>query len=384
MSRIVTVLATILLGSVLAPAAPAEASAPWQPKTFPILLWSHGGDEAYMKLVADAGFNVIMTREEFLPACAKHGLKALVMPPKGEAVTPEMAQRLANHPDVIGFMFHDEPKPEEIVARAPEFLAVRQAAPNKLTYVNLALSPKARNALLKEMRPQVLSYDWYQWWFGSPADEKKRQDIFYGSMMVHQRAARQAGIPFWVWVEASAHSGAGKGVKGAFQGENLVCLRQSVYSNLAGGAKAIQWFSDKLVFNADRTALSAQGRDVATINLEIRRLADTLLPLTFAQTIHTGPHAPQPAPDAPVRTATNNILIGVFTAPGREMAQQATLLVVNKDIHQASQARLEFPRAPKSVRQLDKASGSWKRLPAGTEATVALDPGEGELLEVSW
>jgi len=375
------------LHAVAAPAIAQEAKpapTPWHPSEFPILLWSHGGDEAYMTQLKEAGFNSVMTREEFLPVCAKLGLKAIVMAPKGEAITPEMARRLANHPTVIGFMFHDEPGPEQIVERAPAFHAVREAAPNKLVYVNLALSPKARHALLKEMRPQVLSYDWYQWWFGNPFEEKKRQDVLYGSLTVHQKAARQAGIPLWVWIEVNANSGAGKGRKGELQATNLICLRQSAYSNLACGAKAIQWFNDKLFFNKDQTALSDCGRDVATINLEVRRLANKLLPLAFVQTVHTGPHTGAAWPEAPVRTATDNLLIGVFTSPGKEMAQQAHLLVVNKDIHKAAQAALEFPRAPRSLRLFNKADGTWRALENKPGATLPLEPGSGELIEVNW
>lgn len=379
-ARALRIVALLLL--VTGHAVGAETPA-WQPRKFPILLWSNGGNEAYMKLLADAGFTVVMTREEFLPACAKNGLKAIVMPPKGEVITPETAKRLASHPDVLGLFFHDEPTAEVIAQRAEAYQALRQAAPSKLIYVNVAVSPKARNALLQQLRPQLLSYDWYQWWFGSPLDEAKRQKNLYGSLATHQQAARQAGIPLWVWVEASANSGAGKGVKGVLQAENVVCLRQSVYSNLACGAKAIQWFNARLVFTGDQTALSACGRDVATINREIGRLADVLLPLTFSQAIQTGPCAAAPAPDSPVKTGTDNLLIGVFSGTKRG-GNSAVLLVVNKDVHKGAQARLEFPRGAKSLRQLDKVTGSWKRLGEGPEATLTLEPGSGELLEVSW
>jgi len=367
----------------ICPLSSAAQDAAWQPKRFPILLWSNGGDEAYMAILAEAGFTVVMTREEYLPACEKSGLEAIVMPPKGEEITPETAKRLASHPAVMGFMFHDEPKPEEIVQRAGTFHALRAAAPGKLIYVNLAVSPKARAALLKELRPQFLSYDWYQWWFGTPTDERKRQGNLYGTLSVHQKASRQTGGPLWVWVEADANTGRGKGKKGERLGENVVCLRQSVYSNLAGGAKAIQWFNDLIVFNKERTELSACGRDVATINREIRHLADVLLPLTFSQTIHTGPCATAVTPETPVRTGTDNILIGVFQT-SRPESSQLVLLVVNKDIHQAAQTRLEFPRPPKSVRRLNKADGSWSNLSNDAGATIPLEPGSGELLEVNW
>jgi hypothetical protein len=342
-----------------------------------------------MKAAAAAGFNVVMAKESQIPVCAKYKIKVLVMPDgssnaKGGGVEPEVARRLAGNPAIFGYFLHDEPKDESVITGlAPAYQALREAAPSRLVYVNLAVGPKNLYALIRILHPQMISYDWYQWWYGKPANEKRRQAAFYATLERYRAAALQEGVPLLTWVEASSNSGAGKGVAGSSPAENGVCLRQSVYSNLAYGSKGIQWFNAKLVFKRGSPELSACGLDVAALNAEIGKLGPTLLQLRSTEVFHTAPapaSAKVPSDNAAVRSATPDLIIGLFQHE-RERGR-IYAMVVNKGIIQAQDAALELKPAAKSVRRLDKQTGKWVPLAAGAALKLSLAPGDGELLEI--
>lgn len=361
---------TIALAAILA----APAAADWQPDRFMISLWGCPDTPELARAVADAGFNTVMCPAEQLDLCAEHGLQSIV-----RDATPEDARRLREHPAVWGWFVQDEPKEPPSVADA--VTAFHEADPDRPAYVNL-MAWQDLDEYIDAVKPRVLSYDYYQWWWNSKHH--------FWRLEVHRRAAREAGIPLICWVEANADPRWEWGEKGQTRlWHNPDRLRHSVYTALACGVKGIQWFNGYVVFKAAKgrvmlPELRESGRDVAAINHEVAALGSQLLPLTSTAVYHAAPlprGTQAPPEDHWLRPTAGDWLVGHFTDPsGRDLA-----MVVNRS-HERDRTmtvRVDPNRLP--AERFDVASARWQPMDApcvGGDALlrIPLRPGEGALL----
>ena len=358
----------LVAGSVLA----------WQPTEFMIAVWGGPHDDATARALADAGFNTVMCPSAQLDICRAHGLQVIV-----RDATPEMVPALIDDPAIWGYWVQDEPKAEEFTRVAERVAAFHAADTAHPAYVNLMAWMDLDN-YLSTVRPRFLSYDYYQWWWGS------HNHIW--RLKVHRAAALGAGLPLFCWVEANADRRWEMGEKGqTYLRDNQPKLRQSVYTSLAYGVKGIQWFNTYLVFNhaAGRRMLPElrpAGEDVKRLNGELAVLGPTLLGLRSVGVfdIPPGGRYTLALPDVygiSVRGA--DLVLGLFEDDSRTRYA----MVVNKHVYGGAWTILSFADPVNSIDRLDRASGAWSRVPAErhpgfVRVELVLRPGDGELLRL--
>ena len=370
----------LLLGVVML--IVTSASAEWQMDEFMIFVWGGPTDasgaasenDAPAELLRDANFNVVMCRADGLKICGEYGLKALVVSP-----TPALAARVKDDPAVWGYLIKDEPgDADEYPPLARQLREFRQADPNHPGYINLGGSYRGFHpTFIDVVKPDLLSYDYYQWSWG--------QDNHFSRLEEYRAAALAAGIPLLFYEHGNVSPPAKRKDDYHFYcADSMQRMRQTVFTALAYGVKGIQWFMGRHLWDGKK--LRPQGRDVAAINGELRRLGPTLVTLHSLDVLHTPPlpEATRPIPnDYWVRVREEDWVLGVFTDP----QTNSFLLLANRDHTRPNRAELTIRRPGVQVDKMDKATGRWLRIPTRddhdrTVVDLAAAAGDGELLRL--
>jgi hypothetical protein len=198
---------------------------------------------------SDCGFNVSLygyaTLQELLKACnvaQRHGVRILGHCPETHD-TPEVAASiLKNHPGFFGYVLQDEPSAIEIRERQKEIERLEKVDNEHCFYINLhpfyadwtLLHTKTKSydeyvdeALTTSCRQ--LSFDYY------PVTKHGLRDGWFSNLEVIRKKCLSKGIPFWGFVLSVPHA--------LYPQPTIGSLRLQVYSNLAYGAQAIQYFT---------------------------------------------------------------------------------------------------------------------------------------------
>lgn len=378
--KLAFVLVCILICFASAEAFSAEKEKPyknisqWRLTEFMISTWGAPTDEDSAKLFADTGFNVVMAPVSMLDILAKYKMKAIAM-----GVGPAEVAKIKNHPAVWGYYVRDEPWNQADYDKvAAEAEAIRKVDRSRPCYVNLGGAMEGHPTFLNTVKPDFLSFDFYQWWW-----RKTFGDHHFSRLESYRRAALDAELPLMCWVESSSDPRYEWGEAGAsWLPDNPQKLRHSVYTNLAYGVKGIQWFTAGLAFTpgADgKIVRNKAGDDIAAINAELKVLGPVLVGLTSTHVYHTSP-VPKTCRMLPisfwVNTDSKNTLIGAF----KDKRNNDYLLVVNKDWKNSNSIKLTFDSAVKEVESLNRTSGSWKSVLKSGRVNLELDMGDGVLL----
>ena len=328
------------------------------------------------RALSQAGFNTVLWPLDRLEVCRAAGLKLMA-----EQARPEDAAKLTADSAIWGYHLADEPKAPTFPKLAEQVADLHRADPNHPANINLVcFAGELLREYMKTVKPEVLSYDHYQWWWGSHSHFEKLEQ--------HRAAALAAGIPLTCWVEVNANPGMEWGGDRSCDPENAVKLRQSVYTSLAYGVKGIQWFSGEPNFRPGSAELSECGQHVAKLNAELQKLGGILIQLRSVDVFHTKPlprRTCESQHDHWAQVIGEELLWGMF----KDAADTDYILVANRDIHHRQQATIQFQRAGygrkvTSVLKLDKATGSWAQLGSniGILFVENLDPGDGQLFKV--
>jgi hypothetical protein len=371
---------------LLAPAARAG-----EISEFAIYLWGApqvADLEARAQAVAAAGFTVVDWPPEELDVLRNYDLKAMVHHPDEQT-----AARLSGHPALWGYHLGDEPYPEEkFPPIATQIKNIKKADPHHPAFVNvLSTTGEFLRTYMEVVRPEMLSFDYYQWWWGS--------DRYFEKLEQFRAAALGAGVPLLSCVEASANP-ANESGDHSYLPDNARKLRQSLYTTLAYGARGISWYSSNIVFEAGSTELTRTGKDVAALNAELRTIGPVLVQLRSLDVFHTPPLA------SGTRAAPKEHwvhLIGEEGRPGLVLGMfeddEGTdyILVANRDYRQSQSVvvRLQSKwlgiapwHKPKvysyAVDKFDKESGQWTVLSSSSFVgfTFVIGPGNGELFRI--
>jgi hypothetical protein len=356
-----------------------SAAFPWEMDQFLVLLgWPTEvqcpDDEALARVMSHAGINTVMWDLRRLELCRKYGLRLAV--PHGAAVTEDL-----DDPAVWGYHILHEPDERQFPFCAEVVAKLHQADPGRPAHVSVrADGGDLLRRFLEVVRPRILSYAHYQWWWGQQARH-------FPLLEDHRHASLDAGIPLVRWVEVNAAEGDSGGSSPLPQ-DNAVKLRQSVYTSLPYGIKGVEWFTAEKLFRHAAAELRPCGEDVAALNAELKRLGPVLVRLRSRDVFHTAPvpAACRPVPGGlGVATDTPDLVIGILEHP--DDGRSDYLLVANKSIRESRHVRLRFGRRPSGARRLSKRSGRWAplRVRRADEAGVlelSLAPGDGELLRV--
>ncbi len=205
--------------------------------------------EEHFRTFSECGFNVSLyiypDLEQMIRACRiadKYGVKIL-----GHCAethdTPELAAtKMKNVPGFFGYVLQDEPTSEQIAVLRHEMERLQKVDDNHCFYVNLL--PYYDEGALRHLKVRSyeeyldiaaatpcrqLSFDYY------PITKDGLREGWYQNLEIVRRQSLKAGKPFWGFVLSVPHY--------LYPQPTMGSLRLQVYSNLAYGAQAIQYFT---------------------------------------------------------------------------------------------------------------------------------------------
>jgi hypothetical protein len=370
---------------------------------FPIMAWDWPpNDLAAMKRLRDCGFTLAgFVPPEALDNCARAGLQAVVIDPRSrnynwtnvdEASARKniagLVAEVGGHPAVFGYYLRDEPGANLFPGLATVASLFRESAPGRWPYINLFPDYAYPSTLgttnyaeylecfIATCRPQIVSYDNY-----SLMDDGSVRENFWSNLESVRAACRKHGLDFWNIILAVAHFNYAEPTAAGF--------RLQAYSSLACGGRGLAYFTyfAPRFGNYRAAAVDQFGNETPTwqliqnVNLQIQKLAPTLLQLSCDDAYHLG--------DVPVGchgSSTNslvtgleggNALVGDFTH--RDGSRY--VMVVNKSLTRSRTCWPQFRQPPKSLKYTSSYTGA---LTAFEGEAVWLSPGQGVLIKPEW
>lgn len=158
-------------------------------------------------------------------------------------VTPESTiKKLKNHPALFGYFITDEPRPKELDFFKKRHLVWKGLDNSKLCYMNLLpnLGKESLNNLgitsyeqylkkASELGLSQISFDYY------PITENGIRETWYSNLEAIRKESIRTKKPFWAFALSTPHA--------IYPQPTQEMLRLQIYSNLAYGAQAIQYFT---------------------------------------------------------------------------------------------------------------------------------------------
>ncbi len=395
----------LLLALTLAGAAGfrAEAApAPGDTNFFPIMAWNWAPTEsAVLQKMRDAGLTVAgFVPPSALDACAAAGLNAIVSDPRISGVdwlrvdaaqarsnVQQVVAETAAHPAVLGYSLRDEPHSALFPGLGTMASLIREMAPSKWPYINLfpdyasadqlgtATYAEHLEKFIEVCHPDIISYDNY-----SLMDDGSLRENYWTNLEAIRHACQKHHLVFWNIVLSVAHF--------SYREPGAADFRFQAYTTLAYGGRGLSYFTyfAPAVGNYRMAPLDQFGNVTPTwywmqnVNLQIQKLAPTLLQLRSDQVYHFGkvPAGCQgPPTNSLVTKVHGECVVGEFT----HADQSRYVMVVNKDLLKSRHCAVEYRRPPKRVQYVSPYSGG---LGAFDGEQVWLAPGQGVLLKPDW
>lgn len=230
------------------------------------------------RVMRDAGFDVSVDGYDSigeitlsLNLARQVGIKLMVAGRQIMDFPAETAGAVRHHPALFGYMLGDEPKMEDFEAYKKRFDAISAADPAHLCYQNLfpyygdelletigAASYEEYLGKFSEIPLPQISFDFYPIW-----DYTVRPTWYYTLEAVRRESLR-TGVPFWAFVLSTPHVG--------YPQPTLEMLRLQIYSNLAYGAQAIQYFTFRTpppddTYDYHNGPITLEGQKTETYNI---------------------------------------------------------------------------------------------------------------------
>jgi hypothetical protein len=376
-------------------------AAPTQTNFFPIMAWNWAPNEpAVLNKMKECGLTVAgFVAPGTLDACQAAGLKAIVSDVRtsdydwsnvneSQARTrvTNLVAEVGQHPAVFGYYLRDEPPASMFAGLAKVAGLIREAAPGKWPYINLFPDYAADWQLaatnytdylerfIATCHPQILSYDNY-----SLMDDGSVRENYWSNLEAIRAACKRHDCEFWNIVLSVAHFNYGE--------PNAVSLRFQAYTTLAYGGRGLAYFTyfAPAVGNYRLAPIDQFGNPTPTwshmqnVNLQIQKLAPTLLQLTSDDVYHIG-KSPSgckgPSTNSLVSGVSGeNFLVGEFT----HTDGSRYVMIVNKDLAKSRPCSPQFRKAPRRVQHVSPYSGA---LTPFEGEYVWLAPGQGVLLKL--
>lgn len=394
---------TLLLRSIFAWFAGLSLVASAQDNDFfPVMAWnSPPADPAVLKKMKECGLTVA----GFVPPSALDlvhaaGLKAIVSDSRvsdynwqdvdetaARTRVSSLVAEVGKHPAVFGYYLRDEPPASFFPGLAKVAAVIHELAPSKWAYINLfpnyATPEQLAAASYEEYvekfvaacKPKTLSYDHY-----ALLDNGTLRAGYWQNLEQMRTASKKHCIPFWNIVLAVAHFD--------YREPSAADLRFQVYSTLAYGGRGISYFTyfAPQVGNYRMAPIDQFGNPTTTwnhlqnVNLQIAKLAPTLLRLTSDRVYHFGT-VPEgcsaPTGETLVQNIGGEIAAGDFT---HEDGSRYVMLV-NKNVQKSIPLGPQFRKAPKKIELVSPYTGQLTGF-EGEQVWVA--PGQGALLKLSY
>ena len=385
---------------LLLPTAPARADAPPKP-VFPLMAWnSPPNDPAVLKQMRECGLTVAgFVPPAALDNCKAAGLLAIVSDPRlsnydWTKVDPAKAREnvaavikeVRNHPAVFGYYLRDEPSAAYFKGLATVSQVIKELHPGAWPYINLFPNYATPGQLatpdyaayldtfIKTCKPTILSYDHYALYQGGGFNE-----AYFVNLDQMRAVAIKNNLPFWNIIQSVGCLN--------FRETSRVDLSFQVYTSLAYGARGIAYFTyfTPAVGNFRTAPIDQFGHttrtwdDMRFVNLQVEKLAPTLLKLKSDRVYHLGKipkGLPGPDDKSEIKTAPGNLLVGDFTHEDGA----AYVLCVNKDFNANLVLQPQFNKPVKAIQIVSPYSGTLVPF-EGEHCWLA--PGQGMLLKLT-
>ncbi len=381
------------------------------PKDFAIMSWGETpADPQQLQWMKDAGINIAgFAAVKDLPAFEKAGLQVFVSDPRVNGYDFEkplveadvrgnlesLIREVGKSPAVIGFMLKDEPHARAFPSLALVARLLRELMPEKYPYVNLfpvRVSPERMGVatyeeyvrlLVEKINQPFLSYDNYSLVGG------EMLDYFYTNLEVVRRLSVETGVPLWNCVLSNAHFN--------YMENSDATYNLQAYATMAHGGRGIQYFSyftwsdgNYRLGPIDQFGNKTPSWDMMRrVNNQVHALAPVLKRLKSTGVYH---YPDAPAECRPLRESKllasveitqryvippvqGRFLIGEFT----DEQGRPYLMLVNKDLHNSFQYKLNFKNPGTKLIHISQYSG--REEPFGREMDWVA-PGAGHLFRV--
>ena len=150
--------------------------------------------------------------------------------------------RLKDHPALYGYFLQDEPWPKDILETTRRYRAMKKQDAQKPTYVNLLpdygdgmpreiMMPPYKQYLQRtsDIGLPFISFDFY------PIMKSGIRNTWYSCLEAIRQESLRTNKPFWAFALCTPHCD--------YPQPTIESLRLQIYSNLAYGAQAIEYFT---------------------------------------------------------------------------------------------------------------------------------------------
>ena len=230
------------------------------------------------RAMRDAGFDVSVDGYDSigeitlsLNRARQVGIKLMVAGRQIMDFPAETAEAIRNHPALFGYMLGDEPRMADFDTYKHRYHAIRAADSTHLCYQNLfpyygdelletigAASYEEYLRKFSEILLPQISFDFYPIW------DYDIRPTWYYTLEAVRRESLRTGVPFWAFVLSTPHVG--------YPQPTLEMLRLQIYSNLAYGAQAIQYFTFRTpppddTYDYHNGPITLEGKKTETYNI---------------------------------------------------------------------------------------------------------------------
>jgi hypothetical protein len=192
------------------------------------------------------GLSNIDSLQKALDLAQEVGMKIFIWTPELRTRTEETVKKFINHPANAGYFLQDEPATNAIPTLRELANKIESIDNSRFCYINLLPNysfpdqygaptyEKYIRRFISEIPMKVLSFDNYP----VVGNGNLVRFNWYQNLEIVRTESMRANIPFWAFVLSSAHLD--------YPVPTLAHLRLQAYSNLAYGAKGIQYFTYRI------------------------------------------------------------------------------------------------------------------------------------------
>lgn len=255
------------------------------------------------RVMRDAGFDVSVdgydTTGEIIQSlniAQQVGIKLMVAGRQIMDFPAETAGAVRHHPALFGYMLGDEPRMTDFDTYMHRYHAIRTADSTHLCYQNLfpyygdelletigAASYEEYLRKFSEIPLPQISFDFYPIW------DYDIRPTWYYTLEAVRRESLRTGVPFWAFVLSTPHVG--------YPQPTLEMLRLQIYSNLAYGAQAIQYFTFRTppqddTYDYHNGPITLEGKKTETYNIvrDMNRELREVIPIFDGCTVERVEH----------------------------------------------------------------------------------------------
>jgi len=382
--------------------------------SFPIMTWfgipQKYLDREHFQDLADAGFTINFSHlgtetlnMQALQFGLQTGVKLIVNDnriqpdkPVDEAALKSVdavVERYKSHGALFGYHIRDEPSAAIFSNMAAIKNRILSKDPNHLVYANLFPDYASSGALgttyyhehvqqfMQTFKPQILSYDHY------PFTSSGFRRTYYKNLEAIRAAALDGSVSFWAFTMSCA-------IDPAYPEPQESWIRLQVFSDLAYGAKGIQYFTYGLpVSNTENFTIAILDGDgnktyiyyiAKEVNSEIHALAPTLKQLQSLIVYHSIPlpNGTLELADDFIIKETNGLpmVMGYF----KDTQNRNYLMLVNRDYDNNGYVDITFADTVTSLVEVSKTNGTEQPPlePDNSVITLQFEAGDGRLFRI--